>query len=40
MSHPYASPDYAVGLAHIGVPFAVPEWDSERLVIAAGYAAD
>lgn len=32
MSHPYASEAYVGGLAHIGVPFAVPEWGGHVLV--------
>ena len=28
MIHPYARPDYAAALGHIGRPVAVPEWDA------------
>lgn len=28
MTHPYARPDYAAALGHIGRPVAVPEWDA------------
>lgn len=32
MTHPYASEVYARSLAHIGMPFAVPEWGGHVLV--------
>jgi hypothetical protein len=32
VTHPYASEAYARSLAHIGVPFAVPEWGGHVLV--------
>ena len=32
MSHPYATGEYAAGLAHMGAPFAVPEWGCHVLL--------
>jgi hypothetical protein len=31
MTHPYGSGDYAASLAHLGAPFAVPEWGGHVL---------